>query len=182
MTERLFPVDGPTPTERAERRTASRDAQASLFSDADFAIVPRGELSNACPVCASTEHTGRFGCPHGTALALDLDGDDQGDDLDGFGWQFLDTDPPEWRTEYPHRDDRRRIESCPDWLRELNHDWQPVLRHPDINEVPFALRLACCPRRYFPQSSNPYRRGTPSLCIRCGHPQSDHPTEGDTTP
>jgi len=182
MTERLFPVDGRTPAERAATRTASTAAQLGMFSDADFATVTRRELDRACPVCSSTEHTGRFGCSHGVALALDLDDDQDADDLDRSPAMYRSTDPVEWQTECPHPDDRRRIEAHPQWLRDLNHDWQPLVRHPDIGDLPMRDRLACCPRRYSAQSSNPYRRGTPSLCIRCGNPQVDHPYNESETP
>lgn len=73
MSERLFPVDGRTPRERAETRARVAAGTPSLFSDADFATVAERELDRACPVCASTEHTGLFGCRHGDALVLDLD-------------------------------------------------------------------------------------------------------------
>lgn len=183
MSDRLFPVDGRTPTERAATRAASTAAQLDMFTPADFATVTRGTL-DACPVCASTEHSGRFGCPHGLALSLDLD--DQADDaepvdLDGAPIFWPGT-PPEWRTECPHPDDRRRIEAMPQWLRDLNHDWQPMVNRPDINDLPHRDRLAVCPRRYSPQSANPSRNGRTNICIRCGNLQVDHPTEGDTIP
>ena len=79
MSDRLFPVDGRTPAERAATRSTSTAAQLDMFSPADFATVTHLELDRACPVCASTVHTGRFGCPHGSALALDLDHLTQGD-------------------------------------------------------------------------------------------------------
>lgn len=55
----------PTRRERAGTRTYWRAAQTDLFA----APIEPEHRADACPVCASTEHTAEQ-CPHGTAPAL----------------------------------------------------------------------------------------------------------------
>lgn len=63
---RLFDVGEPTPTERAERRRVAAGLQQTLDVLDDLE-----ERWNRCHACSGEHPTDQ--CPHGTALALEVD-------------------------------------------------------------------------------------------------------------